>query len=335
MITSSGLSVCIPIDLPVHGGGGFRFLQNFRVYLEQEGIPHTTDSADGARVLFTNSWHVSWTVILRAAWIRPDVTVIHRVDGSAMDYGRDPRADRIQSRVNLLADLTIFQSEYCRHSTRRKFPVIAHDGPVIHNPVDITLFTPEGERAQLPSFAGPRVVAVTWSTNRLKGASSIYRLAVALPKVQFVLCGRFDDAPHAPNIVRMGVLDATRLAATLRSCDALATFSQNEACPNVVLEGLATGLPILYLDSGATRELVEDCGLAVTEETFTRSLEIALARRGELAALARRRATERFAPSVVFPRYLEQIVAALRRVRPHRLERSAALLGSLARSGLT
>jgi glycosyltransferase involved in cell wall biosynthesis len=93
-------------------------------------------------------------------------------------------------------------------------------------------------------------------------------------------------------------------------------LAENEACPNVVLEALASGLPVLYRDSGGTGELVEDCGRPVTPETFGDALDWVLDRRRALGEAARRRAEERFAPGIVFPRYLDAIATAGRRPLP-------------------
>ncbi len=330
MTESEGLSICIPIEPPEHGGGGFRFLRNFEAFLDRSGIIRTRRVTDRAAVLFANSWQVRWPRVLLAAWLNPMVTVVHRVDGAAADYGRDPGADREQAAVNRLADLTIFQSEYCRFSTREKFPVIRNDGPVIHNPVDVDVFRPDGPCHPLPASDGARVCAVTWSTNPRKGVPVLYRLARGMPETQFVLVGRFDDAPEVPNVVRVGVLDAHGVANVLRACDALVTFSQNEACPNVVLEALASGLPVLYLDSGAARELVFDCGLPVTEQTFAPSLAAALSRRAELGACSRERAVRHFHPGTVFSAYLEQIQRSLRTQRSGRVHRVRAMAEALA-----
>lgn len=321
----SELSICIPIELPEHGGGGFRFLRSFEGYLDAQGVARTRRISDGARVLLANSWQVPFATIVRATWRRPDVTVVQRIDGAAQDYGRDPRADRAQARVNRVADLTIFQSRYCRHSTREKFPVISHDGPIVHNPVDLETFRPDGPRATLPPWNGPRIAAITWSTNPRKGSGSLYRVARSLPEAQLVLCGRYADAPDLPNIARMGVLDATELATVLRACDVFATFAENEACPNVVLEALASGLPVLYKDSGAAAELVEACGSAVSEESFARALADVMTRHDELSRDARERAEECFAPARAFAVYLEHIERALR-PRTGRLSRVAGMV---------
>lgn len=326
------LRIAVPIELPEHGGGGFRFLRSFFAYLDRRGIPHTS-RIDGANVVLANAWHVGTRALLRAMWADPDVTIVHRVDGAAEDYGRDPASDHVQRRVNRLADLTIFQSEYCRYSTRQKFPVIAHDGPVIHNPVGVDVFTPDGTRWDLPATAGARVCGVTWSTNPRKGTSVLLRLAEALPAVQFVLVGRFESVPAQSNVVTTGVLDATGVGSVLRACDVFATFSENEACPNVVLEALASGLPVLYLDSGAARELVGDCGFAVTERTFADALARAMASRDELGRRARARVLERFHPDHAFGAYLEAIGSARRPPGVGRLARFAEAAWRLVGTG--
>src|SRR5204863_8851183 len=105
--------------------------------------------------------------ILRAMRRNPRLRIVQRVDGAAQDYGRGPAADTVQLAVSRLSDLTVFQSEYARKATLERFRVIAHDGPVIYNPVDLMRFTPEGER--LPLAVTPRVASVSWSTNPKKG----------------------------------------------------------------------------------------------------------------------------------------------------------------------
>lgn len=311
------MRACIPIAFKPEGGGQY-FLQAFRAHLEAAGHSVTARVADRYDVLFTNHWLVPLRTILRGIRHNPHLRIVQRIDGSATDYGRFGDADQRQHEVNALADLTIFQSRYCRWSTREKFPVIAQDGPVIHNPVDLRRFTPEGPT--MDPIGGPeatRIAAVSWSTNPKKGAASVYEVARRHPEVAFYLCGRFPYAPALPNLHALGVLDRDRLPVVLRSCHALLTFSENEACPNHVLEGLAAGLPILYADSGATREVVADCGLDVTIATFGRRLEQLASDWAAWAARSRRRAIEQFDPEVIFARYITEIEGA--RARPPRV----------------
>ena len=252
----------------------------------------------------------------------------HRIDGSAVDYGGNPESDRAQARVNLLADATIFQSAYGRHATTQKVKVVSSDGPVIHNPVDLELFRPDGPRVALPSAESLRIACVSWSLNRQKGTWLIDRLADEHPECLFVLCGRFAGTSQRTNVIHLGHLGRPELAAALRSCDAFVNLSENEACPNVVLEAMASGLPILFRDSGGVSELVGEAGVAVEPETFRQGLERLITNRSQLAGVARRRAEERFAPDVIFPQYLTAIERSERRRLP-----SPVSVMKLARAG--
>lgn len=288
-------------------------MMNFIVYLREQGIEVTYDLADRYDVIFTNHWSVPYTTMLRGLRRNIDLRLVHRIDGSAQDYGRDPRADVSQRAVNVLADATLFQSRYAHYATREKFPAIVQDGPVVYNPVDTALFTPHGpECSALEGFTYEnRVCAATWSTNPKKGAASIYAVARANPDIGFVLCGNYQDAPALPNIRCLGVLGRTELASAMRSCTVFLTFSENEACPNVVLEALASALPVLYIDSGGTQEVVEECGYPVEAQSFRATLDCMLARRAELASMARKRAKREFSPDKAFSRYLQLIEDAL------------------------
>ena len=313
MVDRNHLKLCIPIeDRP--RGGMYSFLSNMRNYLAQHGIPVTNDVADDYDVLFINSFMVPYSVIEEAKIRLPRLRVIQRVDGSARDYGRTDDADARQARVNMLADLTIFQSQYGKYATTQKYRVISHDGPIIYNPVDIHSFRPDGQHIELPGRL--RVCYVTFSTNPRKGAPSLYTVARSNPDIDFILIGRYNDPPPLGNVHLLGVLDRETLPKALRACDVFVTFSDNEACPNTVLEALASGLPVLYKDSGGTSELVGKCGLPVTVDNFRQQLEAVLERRDELSKAARERAVQRFSPDHIFPQYLEAMDRAKRRSVP-------------------
>lgn len=314
------MKICIPIEF-LPQGGAFYFLRQFKIFLAAADFQVTEDIDDKYDLFFTSHWMVPRTDILRAIRKNPDIRIIQRVGGSAQDYGRFDDADARQGAVNRLADLTIFQSEYCRHSAREKYPVIGQDGPVINNPVDSELFNPEGPRAELKGDI--RVACISWSTNPMKGAASIYETATHNPSVSFFLCGPYPDAPDLPNIHHLGFLERSALAETLRSCHLLMSFSQNEACPNHVLEALASGLPVLYADSGAMAEIIGECGLSVSIETFPERLKDVMAARNELSRCARNRVLDRFHPDHIFPQYIDVMNEALK--RPQAIPRNRRL----------
>ncbi len=307
------MKLCIPIKYQSRGGM-YSFIHNFTNYLESHSISYTGDINEQYDILFVNSFMVEYNLIKHVKRRLRQLKVVQRVDGSARDYGRFGDADERQARVNMLADLTIFQSSYGQYSTTQKFKVISQDGPIIYNPVDINLFSPEGRKLSFPHRV--KACHVTFSANPKKGIREVYEAAQANPDIDFILCGRYQDLPQIPNIHFLGHLGREELARVMRSCDLLVFFSKNECCPNVVLEALASGLPILYKDSGGTPELVGECGLPVEGRNFREQLEKVLSQREGLSKAARARTVEHFSPDVIFPQYLEAIEQAERRPFP-------------------
>ena len=306
------MRICLPVaDAPE--GGMHAFFRNFRAYLARLGNDVTDDVGGEYDALVVNSWVVRYRVVARAKRERPALRVLHRIDGAATLYGRGGIADTRQALVNLLADVTVFQSAWGRRATFGP-GIIGQDGPVIHNPVDTDRFCPAGERVPLPGRV--RVAHVAFSTNARKGAAAIWTLARRRPDLQFIMVGRYESAPALDNLTFLGYAGWERLPAVLRGCDVFVTFTENETCSNAVLEALATGLPVLYRASGGTGELVGPGGATVEIGTFALVLEEILDRRPALAEAARARAVGSFGFDAIFPRYLDALQTASRRPLP-------------------
>lgn len=306
---SEPLKISIPIEIKKQGGV-YTFLNNFIEYLDRQGIPYSNKIEGDEDILFVNSWVVPYRLIRKAKKKNKKLKVLHRIDGSAQDYGRTDNADQKQAKINALADVTIFQSNYGRYATREKFNVIGNDGPVIYNPVDIETFKPEGERVDLAS--GIRICCATFSTNKKKGLDTIYRLAERYTDFHFIICGRTDSDIHLENISFMGMLDKPDLSRTMRSSDLFLFPSENETCPNVVLEAMASGLPIIYEDSGGTAELVEDCGIPLGSD-FEADVQRIMSEQDLFAKRARERAVNIFNPDIVFDLYINAALEAKRK----------------------
>ncbi len=293
----------------------YTFIGLLLSYLDAHGIPHTADVDNEYDILFVNSWVVPYDTVKRVKTTRPGVRIVHRVDGSSMDYGGYRSGDARQARVNLLADLTVFQSRYSKLSTTTKFHVIGQDGPIIYNPVDLELFRPEGPRLRFAPERVP-VACASWSTNERKGTRDLDRLAAEHPEVDFVLCGRFEGLTLRPNLIHLGHASRSAIASAFRSCAAFLNLSDNDPAPNVVIEAMASGVPVLYRDSGGVPELVGDCGLPVTADSFRSVLDDIRSRHESLAGAARERATRLFSPAVIFPQYLASMERVSRRPPP-------------------
>lgn len=297
-------------------GGSYTFMRYFREYLSAQGIAWTHDLHEDYDVLFVNSWTIPYAVVLKAKRERPALRVVHRVDGAAQDYGRRDGVDWLQRDVNHLADLTIFQSQYSYQATHKRYKLIKVAGPIIHNPVDCDLFSPQGERFDWQPQK-IRLISVGWSPNPLKGNWRIPILAAQNPDIEFVVVGQSAQMDRLPNIRRLEYMDHGSLPKALRSADIYLSLIRNDACPNVILEALASGLPILYVPSGGVPELVREAGLPFeTDQEFGIALSQLLANRARYAAAARQTALEHHHPELIFARYLEAINACQRRPLP-------------------
>jgi glycosyltransferase involved in cell wall biosynthesis len=309
------MKLCLALPKGKAGGVG-TFMRHFVTYLTQNGLPFTHDLTADYDILFVNSWTIPYADILRHKRRLPALRVVQRVDGSAQDYGRRDGADWIQRDVNALADLTIYQSRYSYEVTYQRRGLMQQDGPIIYNPVDLTHFHPQDPREENWPPHPTRLISLSWSNNPMKGNWRIPLLAQQYPQVEFVLVG--GHLEHVPANVRL--LPATPhadLPHLLRSASAYLSLIRNDACPNVILEAMACGLPILYVPSGGVPELVGEAGLPFESDAeFGAGLEALRARRDFYASLARARAESRHDPETIFPRYLEAINACQRRPLP-------------------
>ena len=181
---------------------------------------------------------------------------------------------------------------------------------VIYNGVDVTRFAPAsvdpGERT---------VVGVLASLRPYKGLLQLVEAAAdvirALPRTRFEIWGEGPLRPELEaRIQALGLGHAIRLnGATkapedgLRRCHVFVHPSLSEASSNVVLEAMATGLPVVATTAGGTPALVEqgrsgllvppgDAG-ALAQALVSVLSDSALA--GRLATAARSRAVTEFA----------------------------------------
>jgi glycosyltransferase involved in cell wall biosynthesis len=311
------MKLCIPPTGQEHAGGSATFRQMWLAWLTEQAIPWTEDPNSTYDILFVNAWQTRYPQVFHHKNRLAALRVVHRVDGAGKDYGRTDGADAGQEAVSTLADLTIFQSHYSRTSTLVKHRVIKHDGPVIYNPVDTQKFSPEGI-GRLPVTDHPRVVTAIWSTNRRKGGWRVPLLAKANPEVDFLFIGDHQGGETPPNLHYLPRLPHAELPAAMRSGDIFLNLSENDPCPNIVLEAMACGLPVLYAPSGGTPELVGDAaGLPLnSNEDFPSQFGRIKSALPEHKAAARERVLSHFSQEIIFPAYWEAIQKVQRRPLP-------------------
>ena len=183
---------------------------------------------------------------------------VHRLDGVFRLYGRkanDP-ADIDQILINQYMDWTIYQSEYCRQSFAGEGVDVSRS-TVVLNGVDLELFFP----TERPTAMRPiKLIAMAWSPNLHKGFPAMVQ-ASQLPNVEVTFAGNWPKELNAGKVRVFPPLNHVEISGLLRQHHALLHMAQNDPCSNVILEGLASGLPVIYHPSGGSPELVGPCGI--------------------------------------------------------------------------
>jgi len=185
--------------------------------------------------------------------------MIHRVDGvAALNRGSGGMADFTQFAVNALCDHTIFQSRFCQESFEESGGSPSK-WSIAYNGVDGDVYF----QSDAPRRSGPfRIGASSWSPNRRKGFDALAEIS-EIEDVELHFFGNWCTEVDQKQVINHGPTAAPELAESLRGMDAFAHAAKNEPSSNSILEALATGLPVMYLDSGGNRELAGDFGFAL------------------------------------------------------------------------
>lgn len=275
------MRICILYELSKKPWGGSNsFLSSLagelrRLGVKVDSIPRKSDDA-----VLVNSWsrgkgrYLSLEEIqeLRKEQREPGIfsrnslrhkPIVQRLDGVARLYGRsDPRADQIQCSIAEIADFVIFQSQYSLESFQQ-FGIRPSRSAVIHNAVDGNLFFPSPKDSVLGKEI--KYLAISWSNNLMKGFSWLPRLAT-LPGVKVSFIGNWNPAVHSGDVYCMGVKTRKQISSILRGIDILVHPAENDPCSNVILEALASGVPVLYHNSGGNPELAGGYGVPLIDD---------------------------------------------------------------------
>lgn len=141
---------------------------------------------------------------------------------------------------------------------------------VLRNGVDLSLFR-DNRRDAVRGFLGVHrnpLIASVGNLVALKGHDLVLRAAQRLPDAHVVIVGGGQERSALEWLsIELGLRARTHfidnvaqadLAAIYSAADALALASTSEGWPNVVLEAMACGTPVVATDVGAVREIITD-----------------------------------------------------------------------------
>ena len=231
------------------------------------------------------------------------------------------RENKRMAGVHGCAEHVLYQSEFCRRSAERFLGPRSGSSEVLYNAVDTDHFRPAREKPEGRPFTFLVTGKIVRST-RYRLSSAVQGVAAARRgglDVRLAIAGYVDPVVEAEVrslAAERGVVDTIGWSGPYSHADAPAVYGSadaylmskhNDPCPNVVLEALASGLPVLYSASGGVPELVgHDAGVALTvpdtfddtpvpaAEAMAEGMARVMADCDRLARAARARAVERF-----------------------------------------
>lgn len=204
--------------------------------------------------------------ILNRIFKKKNYKLIHRLDGLRATYGGEfvPN-DELQLKLSQLADFTIFQS----NESLRNFQQFGYNKSsysIIYNGVNQELFNTKEKRFYEDGRL--KVLSVSWSSNLMKGFETIADFSEN-ENVESYFVGRWNDDVDKKNVRIIPPLKREKISQCYKNAHVFLHAAQNDPCPNVVLEAMSCGLPIIYHNSGGTRELASKYGVPLPEPEIT------------------------------------------------------------------
>jgi glycosyltransferase involved in cell wall biosynthesis len=248
---------------------------------------------------------------------------------------RTEDVNRPLAKALLAADHVVYQSEFSRRSADLFLGEPRGSWEILPNAVDVRHFTP----AEQPAPAGPTLLLGGDQTQAYRLELALRTFARVLerhPDSRLLVTGRLVSEAE-PLIHRLGLGGGVDLLGQYAQRDAPEIFRRAhlllhtkvlDPCPTLVIEAMASGLPVVYPASGGTVELVGDeAGVGVPHpeswerdeppapEAMADAVERVLANLAAYAGKARARAVERFSLEPWLDRHAELFSELLRRKR--------------------
>lgn len=187
------------------------------------------------------------------------------------------------------AEFIIYQSHFCRLAAEHFLSPPNVPQEILFNPVDTTLFKP------IPLSSKPREATFILGGNqyeryRFEFAVQVFGLIIkSLQDAKLLVTGQLwqpgrralEEAKHY--ISKMGLQDQVVFTGTyiqeagpkiLARGHILLHTKFNDPCPTIVVEALASGLPVVYLANGGTPELVGNGGIGVPAKASWEQIEL-------------------------------------------------------------
>lgn len=265
---------------------------------------------------------------LLALAARRRIPIVLNQDGVGYPGWAGPRTEQVNRplrRALEAADHVIYQSAFSKRSADLFLGEARGSWEVLPNCADVAHFTPAEQRPA----NGPVLLLGGDQTQAYRLELALETLRSLLPRqpdARLLVTGRL-VVPLEPLVERLGLEGHVHAVGEYAQREAPEIFRRahvllhtkvNDPCPTLVVEAMATGLPVVYPASGGTPELVGDeAGIGVPHddsfdhdsppppEALADAVERVLSDLPRYAAAARARAVERFALEPWLERHAE------------------------------
>ena len=256
-------------------GGINTFFRNFSYYSKKDDRIELVDAGKKADIILTSGHFHAPGKMLHSYQLRNikkglpydsfkgiipykyKSKVIFRLDGLRSIYSDNANSDSDKMLFNNMkyADAIVFQSKYSNDCFIESDINIPDKGKIILNGA-YNNTSHYNSKDNINSSETLRLVSSSWSTNHEKGFKVISDFS-KFKKTSVFHIGNWPKDVDTGNVVLLGKKNHDDIYNIMSKAHCLLFPSKNEACPNVVSEGLSTGLPVIYHPSGGTSEL---CG---------------------------------------------------------------------------
>jgi hypothetical protein len=250
------------------GGGGTKFVNYFSEKLVGrcsfqfmfDSVPDYVLMFDPRHLDFSGNW-LSVDVLKDLKARNFNCKYIHRIND--IGYPKNRPEEYVNGVIEMgnLADKVIYVSEGVKDYYKDN---ISTEGVVIPNGVDERIF-----RIRDYSFDKFKLVTHHWSSDPMKGKALYDYIDSKIPEwgnVEFTYIGNVPKGSQFKNTKVLSPLAPDELAVELRNHNVYVSGSQHEPCGMHKLEGVASGLPIIYNEDSGDSYLTSSYGIGYQQE---------------------------------------------------------------------
>ena len=175
------------------------------------------------------------------------------------------------------ADYIIYQSQFCQEAAEKFLGPCAIPSEILFNPVNLKKFIPLAERPSLKPLRLLTLGTHGYAERVFSTLECLSNLREKGVKATLTIAGKFQwahgEASLYQKIEQLGLVDAVTLLPPFHQEEAIQLYQSHhillhpkylDPCPTVVIEALASGLPVIGSASGGLPELIsKECGFLI------------------------------------------------------------------------